>query len=377
MNSFGRRLRLTLFGESHGPGVGVVVDGVPPGLPLDESILQRDLDLRRPGASDLVSQRNEPDQPQLMSGILAGRTTGAPVCVWITNRDVESKPYADSNRLPRPGHADYPNAVWSAGHNDPRGGGHSSGRLTAPIVAAGTIAQALLRQHDIRCAAHLQQVHDLAGPPYAFGVTALLERTQRSRLFTAHAELEEAFAQRIETARRDHDSVGGVIEFMADGLPVGLGDPFFDSVESSLAHLLFSIPAVKGIEFGAGFGAAAMRGSENNDAFALAQGKVVTLTNNAGGILGGRTSGAPIAGHVAVKPTSTLPGRLQQTVDLQKLEPATIRTTGRHDPCIAVRAVPVVQACLRIALADFVLQARQDGLLPQPVQEKNRRAPTG
>ncbi|MCA1819724.1 MAG: chorismate synthase [Halobacteriales archaeon] len=367
MNSFGRRFRIQLFGESHGEGVGVVLDGVPPGLPVDLARLQADLDARRPGSSPLVSQRREPDAPRILSGTYQGRATGAPLCIWIGNRDAQPKPYAETAHLPRPGHADWTNHEWSRGHNDPRGGGHSSGRLTAPLVAAGSLAQVLLDAHGVACAAHLHQVGDLAGPTVELAARTMSDLARASSIGTAHKELEGPFATRIEDARRDRDSLGGIVAFVADGLPPALGDPFFDAVESHLAHLLFAVPAVKGVEFGAGFAAAAMRGSEHNDAYAVEDGRVRTATNHAGGILGGRTTGAPLRGRVAVKPASSLPGRPQETVDLATLAPATITTTGRHDPCIAVRAVPVVQACLRIVLADFVLQAYQEGHLAAKV----------
>ncbi|MEA3202571.1 MAG: chorismate synthase [Thermoplasmata archaeon] len=359
MNQVGQRFRLSLFGESHGAGVGVVVDGVPPGLPLTLAALQADLDLRRPGTGP-TSQRQETDAPQVLSGLHAGRTTGAPVCVWIANRDVRSQDYEATRRVPRPGHADWVNHVWSRGHADLRGGGHSSGRLTAPLVAAGTIAQLVLGP-EVLCAAHLHQVGGTAGPPGALDAAGLLERVPRSPVRTGHVGLEPAFLAAIEAARRGLDSVGGVVEFVAEGVPAAWGDPFFDSVESSLAHLLFAVPAVKGVEFGAGFAAARLHGSEHNDAYTVAGGRVVPASNHAGGILGGRTTGAPIRGRVAIKPASSLPGRTQQSVDLETLEPAELRLTGRHDPCIAVRAVPVVQACLRIVLADFALLARQEG----------------
>jgi chorismate synthase len=361
MNQFGRNFRLSLFGESHGAGVGVVVDGVPPGLPLDAGVLQRDLDLRRPGNSALTSQRAEPDKAELLSGVHQGRTTGAPVCVWIANQDARSKDYAAVQCLPRPGHADWVNHVWSKGHADLRGGGHSSGRLTAPLVAAGTIAQLVLGP-GVACAAHLHQVGAAAGPRDAHAAATLLERVPRSPVYTGHTELEPTFTGLVEQARRDLDSVGGVVEFVADGVPVAWGDPFFDSVESSLAHLLFAIPAVKGVEFGAGFASTAMKGSQHNDPYEVRDGHVAPATNHAGGILGGRTTGESLRGRVAVKPASSLPGRPQQSVDLATLVPAELRLTGRHDPCIAIRAVPVVQACLRIVLADFALLARQQGL---------------
>ncbi|MEA3204004.1 MAG: chorismate synthase [Thermoplasmata archaeon] len=356
MNHFGRSFRLSLFGESHGPGVGVVVDGVPPGLALDVAHLQADLDRRRPGASPLTSQRREPDVPQLLSGTFEGRTTGAPVCVWIPNQDAESRPYETTRHVPRPGHADWTEHVRSHGFNDPRGGGHASGRLTAPLVAAGAIARLVLGP-SVQVAAHLHQVHTLAGPLDAFGAEAMAAHAAQSPLFTAHADLELQFAAAIDAARRDRDSVGGAVEFVAEGLPVGLGEPFFDSIESVLAHLLFAVPAVKGVEFGAGFAAARLRGSEHNDAYTVREGNVAPATNHAGGILGGRATGAPLRGRVAVKPASSLPGRPQQSVDLRTLEPAKLTLAGRHDPCIAVRAVPVVEACVRIALADLLLAA--------------------
>lgn len=377
MNAFGRLLRLSLFGEAHGAGVGVVVDGLPPGWMVDVRDLRKALQARRPGASPLTSSRDEPDEPRLLSGIHDGRTTGAPVCVWIENHDARPQDYGAQGARPRPGHADFPSHVRSHGHHDPRGGGHNSGRLTAPLVAAGVLADLVLRPHGIRCAAHLHQVGPVAGPAYAHNVTTLLKRVPRSALATAHGDLEEAFAAQIHQARKDRDSVGGVIEFLADGLPPGLGEPFFDGLESTVAHILFAVPAVKGVEFGAGFAAAAMRGSQHNDPIVLQDGAPGTRGNHAGGILGGRTSGAPIAGHVAVKPASTLPGRDQQTVDLLTGEPAILRMTGRHDPCIAVRAVPVVQACLRIALADHVLMAQAQGFLPAPRPvAKGAAAPT-
>ncbi|HEX2066827.1 MAG TPA: chorismate synthase [Candidatus Thermoplasmatota archaeon] len=356
MNQFGRCFRLSLFGESHGPGVGVVVDGVPPGLPLDGAFLQADLDRRRPGASALVSQRREPDAARILSGTFEGRTTGAPVCVWIENQDADGRPYAAARHVPRPGHADWTEHARAQGFNDPRGGGHASGRLTAPLVAAGALARLALGP-SIQVAAHLHHVGVHAGPQDALDAKRMAEGAAASPVFTAHRALEGQFMAAIEAARRDRDSVGGVVEFVVEGLPVGLGEPFFDSVESKLAHLLFAIPAAKGVEFGAGFGAARLRGSQHNDAYTVRDGRVAPASNHAGGALGGRTTGEPLRGRVAFKPTSTLPGRPQPSVDLRTLEPAELAMAGRHDPCIAVRAVPVVEACVRIALADLLLAA--------------------
>jgi chorismate synthase len=361
LNTFGRLFRVSLFGESHGLGVGVLVDGVPPGVPIDEARLRKDLAARRPGRSPLASQRQEPDEPRVLSGVLDGHATGAPVCVWIENRDAQSKPYRDLGRTPRPGHADWVNQVWSKGHADLRGGGHSSGRLTAGLVAAGTLAQALLDGIGVTAAAHLHQVGDLGGKAGSVDAKAMLRAVPKSPVHTAYRQLETRFAAAVEAARKAKDSIGGVVEFRAEGLPVGLGDPIVDSLESTLAHLLFAVPAVKGVSFGAGFAAAAMKGSEHNDPFEAKGGKVRPATNHAGGILGGRSTGAPLWGHVAVKPTSSifLP---QATVDLETGKPATLELTGRHDPCIAIRAVPVVKACIAIALADAVLLARSQGV---------------
>ncbi|HUR63013.1 MAG TPA: chorismate synthase [Candidatus Thermoplasmatota archaeon] len=357
MNQVGRAFRLSLFGESHGAGVGVVVDGVPPGLALDAAHLQADLDRRRPGASPLVSQRREPDVPRILSGTFEGRTTGAPICVFIANQDADARPYEEARHVPRPGHADWTEHVRSHGFNDPRGGGHASGRLTAPLVAAGAIARLVLG--PVQVAAHLHQVHATAGPQDAFDAAGMARRAASSPVLTAHTDLEPAFVSAIDAARRDLDSVGGVVEFVAEGLPVGVGEPFFDSVESVLSHLLFAVPAVKGVEFGAGFGAARLRGSQHNDAFTVRAGAVAPATNHAGGLLGGRTTGEPLRGRVALKPASSLPGRPQRSVDLRTREPTELKLAGRHDPCVAVRAVPVVEACVRIALADLLLEAHR------------------
>jgi chorismate synthase len=361
MNSFGRLFRTSLFGESHGAGVGVLLDGVPPGLELDEARLQKDLDARRPGTSLLVSQRREPDVPRILSGILDGHTTGAPVAVWIENQDAQSKPYRDLARTPRPGHADWVNQVWSRGNADLRGGGHSSGRLTAGLVIAGTVARSVLDPLGIKVGAHLHQVGETAGKPGLRTATVMLRSVPKSPVHTAHKHLETTFGKAIERARRAGDSVGGVVEFRAEGLPVGLGDPILDSLESTVSHLLFAVPAVKGVSFGAGFASAAMRGSRHNDPYTVRAGRVVPATNHAGGILGGRSTGAPLWGHAAIKPASSIfvP---QRTVDVRTRRAATLKLTGRHDPCIAVRAVPVVRACLAIALADAVLVGRSQGI---------------
>lgn len=355
MNTLGILLRTHLFGESHGRGVGVVLDGLPPGLPIDEASIQAALDQRRPGQGKLASPRNELDVFEILSGALEGCATGAPLALWIGNVDARSKHYDQLRAVPRPGHADWPAFVRYRGHNDGRGGGHFSGRLTAPLVAAGAIAATLLEGHGIRVGAHLHGVGGRVGPAGQFDVAAM-QAVGDGQLKSCHAELCAAFEADILAARGARDSLGGLIEFRAEGLPTGLGEPFADSIESVLSHALFAIPAVKGVGFGAGFAAAGMRGSEHNDPWLPdGAGGLRPATNHAGGILGGLSTGAPVWGHVAIKPTSSIfvP---QQSVDLRSGEATTLELTGRHDPIIAIRAVPVVQAMVSLGLADLLLR---------------------
>lgn len=369
MNRFGTRFRLSLFGESHGKGVGVTIDGVPAGLALDPSRIQRHLDQRRPGQSPLTTQRKEADQAQVLSGAFRDHATGAPLTIWIANTDQRSRDYGDLEFLPRPGHSDYPAHVRAKGFNDFRGGGHYSGRLTAPLVAAGAVAMAILDEAGIQVAAHLQAVGTVGVDAAEPSLWDMAARVPASQVFTAHAgEIESAMVAAVDDARRSKDSIGGVVSFAAANrdpnqtIPVGLGDPFFDSVESTLSHLLFSVPAIKGVSFGSGFGATSMRGSAHNDAWSPSPEGPTTNTNHAGGLLGGLTNGAPLTGRVAVKPASSI-FQPQATIDLRSGEAATLNLKGRHDPCIAIRAVPVIRACIAIGLADHVLHGRQEGLV--------------
>jgi len=364
MNSFGRLLRFSIFGESHGVGVGAVVDGLPAGLSIDMEHMQRHLQRRRPGQGKLTTQRKEPDEVEILSGVRDGRATGAPVTVFFRNRDARSKHYADIAVKPRPGHADWPAHVRYGGHNDPRGGGHFSGRLTAAVVAAGCLATGVLRELGIDVAAHVQQVGDIAGPAGALDIAAIRSHVDTNPVRTGHDSLALRMTAQAEAARKDRDSIGAVVEFVAEGLPVGLGEPWADSLESHLAHLLFAIPAVKGVSFGAGFAAAAMRGSAHNDPWLPADGGLRPATNHAGGALGGLSTGAPLWGHVAVKPASSI-FQPQQTVDLRTGEAATLTIKGRHDPLIAVRAVPVVEAAVAFVLADLVCCARAGAAGPR------------
>lgn len=366
MNSFGRQLRVQLFGESHGPAIGAVIDGLPPGVPVDMDAVQARLDQRRPGTGPLVSTRDEADIPEILSGVFEGRTTGAPLAFIIRNQDARSKDYEALVRKPRPGHSDLVANDWARGFHDPRGGGHYSGRLTAGLVAAAALLAPLLERAGVRVGAHLHQVHDVVGPVAAHDATTMQQRVADSPVHTAHKDLEARFVQIINEARQAKDSVGGVVEFHADGVPALLGDPMMDSVESVHSHILFAVPAVKGVSFGAGFDSVGMHGSQHNDPYRMQGGIPTPTTNHAGGILGGRTTGAPVWGHVAIKPTSSI-FQTQDTVDLATGEDATLELKGRHDPCIAIRAVPVIRAAIELAITDLLLLGVQQGHVPSEV----------
>ena len=334
---FGTRIQLAIFGESHGPAIGITVDGLPPGLKLDMDFIESEMARRAPGQSALSTSRKEPDAPEILSGLLDGVTTGAPLCAVIRNTNQRSRDYGGLGDLVRPGHSDYTGHVRYFGYNDVRGGGHFSGRITAPLVFAGAICKQLLMKRGVEVFSHAQ------------------------RLAVIQKPLAQEMEQAILEAKRSGDSVGGVIECMALGLPAGLGAPFFDSVESVLSHMLFSVPAVKGVEFGLGFSMCDLRGSECNDAFAMRDGKVVTQTNRCGGILGGITTGMPLVFRVAVRPTASIL-REQQTVSLERMQEEKLTVHGRHDPCIVPRALPVIEAAAAIVLEDLLLQ--RDGEHP-------------
>ena len=320
MNSFGRIFRINIFGESHGPSVGVVIDGCPPGIELCTDDFENDLARRRSGAKG-TTPRTEPDIPEILSGVFNHKSTGAPISVLFRNKDTRSKDYSRFVKVPRPGHADFVASKKFKGYNDYRGGGHFSGRLTLGLVAAGVIAKKTLENIKIR--AELIE---------AGGVK----------------DIEEA----INKAAGQNDSIGGIVECRASNMPIGLGEPFFDPLESVISHLLFSIPAIKGVEFGSGFRAARMQGSEHNDAFIDIKGK--TATNHAGGINGGITNGNELIFRVAVKPTSSTSIK-QSTIDLESGKLTDLEIEGRHDLCIALRVPVVVESVTAIALADLML----------------------
>lgn len=354
MNTLGNRFVVTILGESHGEMVAVAVDGVPPGIPFTLADVQPHLDRRRPGQSVLTTQRQESDVARIRSGVLDGRTTGAPVLLEVPNEDKRSQDYANLHDTPRPGHSDYPARIRFHGRNDPRGGGMFSGRLTAGWVMAGALAQKALAAHGIQVAAHAVRIGSVATAA-ELGVAAIRGSVDATWARSADADAAKRMVDEVEAARRAGDSVGGVIECVAEGLPAGLGDPIMDSVESLVAHAMFSVPAVKGVEFGDGFGFAAKRGSEVIDAYELREGKVTTRANHNGGALGGITTGMPLRFRVAFKPTSSIPIE-QVTLNLATSEREPLKVKGRHDPCIVPRAVPVVEAVAACVLMDLLLE---------------------
>ncbi|MBL7165269.1 MAG: chorismate synthase [Dehalococcoidales bacterium] len=360
-NSLGKRFTITSFGESHGRCVGVIIDGCPAGLAISEQEIQKEVDRRRPGDGPASTSRAEADRVEVLSGIYEGRTTGAPIGLLIWNQDVDSSQYLKERYLPRPGHADFTAYTKYGGFNDFRGGGRFSGRITATFVMAGAVARKLLGTIGVEIVAHTVAIGGIKAR--AKQVEEVKANAGSNTLRCADPEAAEEMLRAIEKARTEGDSLGGVIECIALNVPAGLGEPVFDTLEGDLSRAMFAIPAVKGVEFGSGFSAAEKRGSESNDPFTIRDGSIVTLTNNAGGILGGISNGMPIIVRVAVKPTPSI-AREQETVDMEKMVPATLATRGRHDACIVPRAVPVVEAIMAVTLCDFAIRA---GLVPEVI----------
>lgn len=352
-STYGENLRITIFGQSHSPAVGVTMEGLPAGLPIDLEKLSAFLERRAPGRSEWSTPRKEADEPEFLSGVKDGCTCGAPLTAVIRNTDARSGDYAPYYNTPRPGHADYTAAVKYGPARDAAGGGHFSGRLTAPLCIAGGICLQLLEREGVTIRSHIAS---LAGIPDEGDI---LTDPVGEVFPTLSFEQGEKMKSAIAAARAEGDSVGGVVECAVLGAPAGLGDPMFGGMENRLAAVLFGIPAVKGVEFGAGFAAASLRGSENNDPFTLENGRVVTETNHAGGILGGITTGVPIRFRAAFKPTPSI-AREQKTVDLAKMEETTITVGGRHDPCIVPRAVPCVEAAAALAVYDAWLGRKKE-----------------
>lgn len=359
MNTIGDRIKLTIYGESHGASIGAVLDGLPAGISIDWDEVRREMERRAPGRNKLSTDRKEKDAFEVQSGYFNDATTGTPLCMMIQNGDQHSKDYDQLRHLMRPGHADYAGHVRYGGYNDYRGGGHFSGRLTAPLVFAGAIAKQILKSHGITVGAHIGEIAGIEDEKFSpLGESPeRLEALTHELLPLLDPSKADAMMLAVQQAKSAMDSVGGTIEIMAVGLPVGLGDPMFDSVESALSHMLFSVPAVKGVEFGDGFAIARMRGSEANDAMHYDGKEIKTLSNHNGGITGGITNGAPLLCRLAIKPTASI-ARAQQTVDLDTGKDATLAITGRHDPCIVQRAVPVVEAAVAWVLLDILLQSQ-------------------
>jgi chorismate synthase len=358
---------VTLFGESHGPGVAAVIDGCSAGLRLDPAEINEELAKRMPPDPTVTSARREQDEVQILSGVLDGYTTGAPIAMLLPNRDVRSQDYEKLKSVARPGHADYPTRIKYGGFSDLRGGGRASGRLTAPIVMAGAVAKKLLASIGISVFAHTVQIHTIRVEKQLTR-EAIIRGTYTNSVRCADLETAEKMRAAILKARNDGDSVGGIVECVAEGLPPGIGEPIFDSLDADLAKMAFSIPAVKAFEVGLGFQASSVLGSINNDPYAVRDGKVVTLTNNAGGILGGLTNGMPIVVRVGFKPPSSIP-KQQDTVNLKEMRDTKIEVTGRHDPCIVPKAVPVVEAAVAIVLADHCLRS---GAIPHVLGKKDQ-----
>ena len=351
-STYGENLKLSIFGQSHGPAIGMTLDGIPAGLPVDAEKLQQFLNRRAPGQNDWSTPRKEEDRPEFLAGILDGFTCGAPIAAVIHNKNTRSGDYANLKDCPRPGHADYTAQTKYGGFQDAAGGGHFSGRLTAPLCIAGGLCKQWLEEMGIRIGAHIYRIGgifddfidpvapDLSQIPPNFPVLS----PQAGKLMQ----------DTIACARSQGDSIGGTVECIVTGLPAGIGEPMFGGVESRIASIVYGVPAVKGVEFGAGNDVAALPGSVNNDAYAIEEDAIRTLTNRAGGILGGITNGMPLIFRAAIKATPSI-SRPQQTVSLSRMENTTLEVKGRHDPCIVPRAVPVIEAAAAIALYDMIL----------------------
>lgn len=354
-STYGETVKISVFGESHGGGIGVVIDGLPAGETVDMTAVLAQMARRAPGRDKTATPRKESDTPQILSGLLGDTLTGAPLCAVIANTNTRSQDYGDLLTKPRPGHSDYTAYVKYHAANDIRGGGHFSGRLTAPLVFAGAVCRQLLQKKGIEIAAHIAQIgvaHDTLFDPVGIDAS-LMRRLNRSSFALIDEGAEAAMRREAEAALQEKDSVGGMVECAVTGLPAGVGEPMFDGVEGAIAKAVFGVPAVKGVAFGEGFGLAAMRGSQANDAFRYENGKVVTETNRCGGILGGITNGMPVIFRAVIKPTPSI-AQPQKTVDLQTGENAVLEIRGRHDPCIVPRAVPVIEAVTALALINLM-----------------------
>ena len=353
VNSFGKLFQVTVFGESHGCCIGVVVDGCPAGYEVDIRQIQSEIERRRPGQSRVTTSRNEPDKVEVLSGLLNGRATGAPVCMIIRNTDSDSSRYEDLRWTPRPGHADYTAEVRYGGYQDYRGGGMFSGRITAALVMAGALAKQILSTVGIEVFSYTSQIGGVIAKDVSYD--EVREQVDSNIVRCPDKKSAELMVQAIDDARSEGDSVGGKVTCIALNVPSGVGEPLFDTLEGDLSKALFSVPAVKAVEFGIGTLYASMRGSESNDPFVIEAGRVVTESNNCGGVLGGVSNGMPITLKATFKPTPSI-SKPQRTVNISSMSDTVIRVGGRHDPCIVPRAVPVVENVVSIVLLDHLIR---------------------
>ena len=359
-STYGENLKLSIFGQSHGQGIGMTLDGIPAGLPVDLEKLQQFLNRRAPGQNDWSTPRKEEDRPEFLAGLLDGYTCGAPIAAVIYNKNTRSKDYSNLHDVPRPGHADYTAQIKYGGYQDVAGGGHFSGRLTAPLCIAGGLCKQWLEEMGISIGAHIHTIYGVEDLPFH------PLRPQLDQVGTDFPVLSpesgEKMREAIAAARADGDSVGGIVECAVTGLPAGIGDPMFGGMESRIAQIVYGVPAVKMVEFGIGADVAYIYGSENNDEYTLEAepGHIVhTVTNNSGGILGGITNGMPLIFRAAIKPTPSI-SMPQQSISLSRMANTTLEVKGRHDPCIVPRAVPVIEAAAAIAIFDAVLARRRE-----------------
>lgn len=357
-STFGTNCKITIFGESHGPKIGVVIDGLPAGIPIDEDFIAGELGRRRAVDVEISTARKEADKFTIVSGVYNGKTTGTPLCAECENGSQHSADYSKLQNLARPGHADYTGYVRYNGCNDPRGGGHFSGRLTAPLVFAGAVAKLYLQQKGVRIGAHVLSIGEINDIPLLeSGLTPVVwEKLSKGQMPLIDPSKEALMKLKILQAKNGLDSIGGQVECVAEGMPAGIGSPMFEGLENKIAQAVFGIPAVKGISFGNGFDASKLYGSENNDAFFIdtMSGKIATKTNRHGGILGGISSGMPILTQVAFKPTPSI-AQQQSTVDFKNNHDVALKITGRHDPCVVPRAVVCVESAVAVALMDAML----------------------
>jgi chorismate synthase len=354
-NTFGKAFSITTWGESHGPAVGVVIDGCPPGLELTEADIQHDLDRRRPGQSEVSTPRTEEDKIEILSGVFQGKTTGTPIAMLVKNKDSDSSKYDVIKDTPRPGHADFTYQM-KYGLRDHRGGGRSSARETVARVAAGAVAKKILAQQGIEILAHVIELGGIKASPVL--VEDIKKNVESNPIRCADPDAAKTMLDMVKKAKIDNDSIGGVVEIIALNVNPGLGEPVFDKLDANLAGALMGIGAVKAVEIGAGLRSAGMTGSQMNDPFGIENGKVVCLSNNAGGILGGISNGEPIVCRIAVKPTPSI-SKPQRTVNLQDLTETDIIIEGRHDPTIPPRIVPVAEAMVALVLADHLIRISQ------------------